>query len=230
MSRDVLESSKELRLMLCRERRTGTRVGTSVIAACGATEREASEQDFGLITFSQHICDMLTNEPSAAAYAGIFVSDILEAVPIDKYFELFRPGAGGEGGFIRISINYEDLTRKTTSANGGMCFKPLVSTAEQRLPLGLAVEGAVAPADDCRFCTGGAAATTPQEFRTQVSIDPVEQGELLPDSRTAISRVATQDNLLKSRFVCVQLQLPQRCTRMAHQGLSPPQQLRQHWG
>lgn len=34
------------------------------------------------------------------------MSDILEAVPIDKYFELFKPNAGGEGGFIRISMNY----------------------------------------------------------------------------------------------------------------------------
>ncbi len=40
------------------------------------------------------------------ATAGIFVNDILDAVPIDKFFELFKPGAGGEGGFIRISINF----------------------------------------------------------------------------------------------------------------------------
>ena len=42
----------------------------------------------------------------AARCAGIFVNDILDAVPIDKYFELFKPGAGGEGGYIRISINF----------------------------------------------------------------------------------------------------------------------------
>jgi len=34
------------------------------------------------------------------------MQDILEAVPIDKYFELFKPGEGAEGGFIRISMNY----------------------------------------------------------------------------------------------------------------------------
>ena len=34
------------------------------------------------------------------------MNDILDAVPIDKYFELFKPGAGGEGGYIRISINF----------------------------------------------------------------------------------------------------------------------------
>lgn len=38
--------------------------------------------------------------------AGIFVSDILEAVPIDRYFELFKPNAGGEGGLIRIRLNF----------------------------------------------------------------------------------------------------------------------------
>ena len=43
-----------------------------------------------------------TSDPlSLTAPPGIFVEDILEAVPIDKYFELFKPGAGGEGGFIR---------------------------------------------------------------------------------------------------------------------------------
>lgn len=41
-----------------------------------------------------------------AAATGIYVNDILEAVPIDKYFELFKPNAGGEGGFIRIRMNF----------------------------------------------------------------------------------------------------------------------------
>ena len=35
MCRDVLENANELRIMLCREKRSGTRTGTSVIAACG---------------------------------------------------------------------------------------------------------------------------------------------------------------------------------------------------
>lgn len=34
------------------------------------------------------------------------MNDILDAVPIDKYFELFKPNGGGEGGFIRISMNF----------------------------------------------------------------------------------------------------------------------------
>ena len=45
------------------------------------------------------------------------MNDILDAVPIDKYFELFKPGAGGEGGYIRISINFvkdlKDLDKST---------------------------------------------------------------------------------------------------------------------
>lgn len=40
------------------------------------------------------------------AACGIYMKDILEAVPIDKYFELFKPGEGADGGFIRISMNY----------------------------------------------------------------------------------------------------------------------------
>lgn len=38
------------------------------------------------------------------------MADIIEAVPIDKYFELFKPGAGGDGGFIRIGMEYKEST------------------------------------------------------------------------------------------------------------------------
>lgn len=40
------------------------------------------------------------------AACGIYMSDILDAVPIDKYFELFKPGLGGEGGQIRVGMTY----------------------------------------------------------------------------------------------------------------------------
>ena len=43
------------------------------------------------------------------------MNDIMDAVPIDKYFELFKPGAGGEGGFIRISMDFV----KTLKDRGG---------------------------------------------------------------------------------------------------------------
>lgn len=43
---------------------------------------------------------------SIVAACGIYMKEILEAVPIDKYFELFKPGHGAEGGFIRVSVNY----------------------------------------------------------------------------------------------------------------------------
>lgn len=68
---DVLEGANELRLMLCKEKRSQGRIGSSVVAAC-----------------------------------GIFVNDIIDAVPIDKYFELFKPKGGGDGGFIRISMDF----------------------------------------------------------------------------------------------------------------------------
>lgn len=80
---EVLEGASELRLMLCREKRVGARVGTSVVAAC-----------------------------------GIFVSDILDAVPIDKFFELFKPGAGGEGGFIRIGVEFYPDAKALASRRG----------------------------------------------------------------------------------------------------------------
>lgn len=45
---------------------------------------------------------------SAWGHAGIFVEDIIDAVPIDKYFEMFKPGAAGEGGFIRVAMAFDE--------------------------------------------------------------------------------------------------------------------------
>lgn len=55
--------------------------------------------------------------------AGIYVDDILEAVPIDKYFELFKPKNGGEGGFIRVAMNFS--TESAEDALSGL-LAPLV--------------------------------------------------------------------------------------------------------
>jgi len=41
---------------------------------------------------------------SVVTACGIFVKDILEAVPIDKYFEMFKPVTGLEGGYIRLRM------------------------------------------------------------------------------------------------------------------------------
>ncbi|KAL3132456.1 hypothetical protein ABBQ32_009009 [Trebouxia sp. C0010 RCD-2024] len=70
---EVLEESRELRIVLCREQKNGPRVKSSVVAAC-----------------------------------GIFVEDILDAVPIDKWFEMFKPAAAGEGGFIRVHMSFSE--------------------------------------------------------------------------------------------------------------------------
>ena len=42
--------------------------------------------------------------------AGIYVEDILGAVPINKFFELFKPRTttSAEGGMIKVSIEFED--------------------------------------------------------------------------------------------------------------------------
>lgn len=58
--------------------------------------------------------------------AGIFVSDILDAVPIDKYFELFKPSAGGEGGFIRLGLNFVKDPSELPRARGEGCRKLLM--------------------------------------------------------------------------------------------------------
>lgn len=93
---ECLEGANELRILLCRQKHSGERQGTSIVAAC-----------------------------------GIYMKDILDAVPIDKYFELFKPGAGAEGGFIRVSINHllPDQVRKgdlLPKQKGGFPFIPLL--------------------------------------------------------------------------------------------------------
>ncbi len=162
----MLENANELRIMLCREKRSGTRTGTSVIAACGELhthqnhsllallfpldtalditplhrEAEAQPPDcmqaksshrsfrsecmmsldkkilrhklcidaFVMLTSCRQAhtnsCNPIQKDRDHVA--GIFVNDIMDAVPIDKYFELFKPGQGGEGGFIRIGMDY----------------------------------------------------------------------------------------------------------------------------
>ena len=46
--REVLEESRELRIVLCREKRSGSRVGSAVVAACG-------ESLSGAPSYSDHV-------------------------------------------------------------------------------------------------------------------------------------------------------------------------------
>mmetsp|Transcript_14255 Transcript_14255/g.43062 ORF Transcript_14255/g.43062 Transcript_14255/m.43062 type:complete len:220 (+) Transcript_14255:219-878(+) len=61
---------------------------------------------------------------SIVAACGIYVDDILEAVPIDKYFELFKPKNGGDGGFIRVAMNFS--TESPEEAAAGNQVAPYV--------------------------------------------------------------------------------------------------------
>lgn len=62
------------------------------------------------------------------------MNDILDAVPIDKYFELFKPGQGGEGGFIRISMDFvKDL--KDKKAPSGACLFNILSHSHTLLSM-----------------------------------------------------------------------------------------------
>ena len=48
------------------------------------------------------------SETTVVAACGLFIKDVLSYVPIDKYFELFKPHHGGEGGFVRVKLNFTD--------------------------------------------------------------------------------------------------------------------------
>ncbi|GBF99656.1 hypothetical protein Rsub_12475 [Raphidocelis subcapitata] len=85
---EVLDNANELRVMLCKDKVSQLPDGT--------TKRGTQ----------------------VVAACGIYVSDILDAVPIDKYFELFRPGAGGDGGFIRLSLDYSTERPQYGYGNG----------------------------------------------------------------------------------------------------------------
>ncbi|GLI58674.1 hypothetical protein VaNZ11_000417 [Volvox africanus] len=68
---------------------------------------------------------------SVVAACGIYVNDILEAVPIDKYFELFKPNAGGEGGFIRIQMNFAKELAELENTRPDGNLQPNVAFGQQ---------------------------------------------------------------------------------------------------
>lgn len=72
---------------------------------------------------------------------GIFVQHILDAVPIDKYFEMFKPGSGSDGGFVRLKMrlmsNSDMKQKKGQGKAKGVAM--LASVALGAVALGFAV-------------------------------------------------------------------------------------------
>lgn len=68
---------------------------------------------------------------SAVCLTGIFVDDILDAVPIDKWFEMFKPAAAGEGGFIRVHMSFSD--QNPAVANNAPTFEPATPTGTRKV-------------------------------------------------------------------------------------------------
>ena len=89
----------------------------------------------------------------------------MDAVPIDKYFELFKPGAGGEGGFIRISMDFVKTLQDRVPKTGD----PTVSSGE-RLNWTLLCQICIVVADARNMwgCTDGAKAQ-PVGFKPALS-------------------------------------------------------------
>lgn len=108
---EVKDGAKELRLMLCKERKTGNRLGTSCVSAC-----------------------------------GIFIEDILQAVPINKFFELFKPRQvdNPEGGFIKVNITFEDHAIRPRPPRGA-APQPTVPNGAAPQPNAPAAPAASAP-------------------------------------------------------------------------------------
>lgn len=132
-------------MMLCREKGNGQR-GSSMIAACGAFRGTGVAvhgwvQARGCVHF--HACGLsIQTHPDGHSYspthstpsctactpealrahlaAGIYVRELLEAVPLDKYFELYKPGTGADGGFIRVSVNFLQADQLPAGVRGSM--------------------------------------------------------------------------------------------------------------
>ena len=48
-------------------------------------------------------------EDEAPWRAGLFIAPLLEAVPINKVFDMYKPGGAGPGGSIRIFADFEEF-------------------------------------------------------------------------------------------------------------------------
>lgn len=74
---------------------------------------------------------------SVVAACGLYVKDVLQCVPIDKYFELFKPHQGGPGGFVRVKLEF-------STAEAG------AEAAEETTPLADAAPGEGRPGKERR--------------------------------------------------------------------------------
>jgi hypothetical protein len=70
---------------------------------------------------------------------GIFVQHILDAVPIDKYFEMFKPGSGSDGGFVRLKMKL--LTNSDMKRDKGVLWFLLLLLFEPSAPPVVAAPG-----------------------------------------------------------------------------------------
>eukprot|EP00798_Chlamydomonas_sp_ICE-L_P000617 gene617-2048_t len=97
---------------------------TAKAALDGETITWGEEMRLELLNGSNELRLMLCREKflgqkkgtAVISACGIYVNDILEAAPIDKYFELFKPSGGGEGGLIRVTMRHEKGLSELDSA------------------------------------------------------------------------------------------------------------------
>lgn len=55
---------------------------------------------------------------SVIAACGLFVKDIIAAVPITKQFELFRPRGAGPGGIVQVAMNFKSPEEVPSNLSG----------------------------------------------------------------------------------------------------------------
>ena len=79
--------------------------------------------------------DADSRHSGSRVHAGIFVEDIIDAVPIDKYFEMFKPGAAGEGGFIRVAMAFDEHKEEIHEPIEEVDEEPLAPTIGTLAPI-----------------------------------------------------------------------------------------------
>ena len=63
------------------------------------------------------------------AACGLFVKEIIAAVPITKQFELFRPKNAGAGGMIQVAMNFKTPEENTPAKGGRITSAHKIDTA-----------------------------------------------------------------------------------------------------
>lgn len=106
---------------------------------------------------------------SVVAACGLFVKEVIAAVPITKQFELFRPKNAGAGGMVQVAMNFKTPEDGTPAKGGrpGLSQHKLDSATFKRGADFTPVDGKVRLSPSCRPCPSSGSLLTPLPLYSQ---------------------------------------------------------------